>query len=429
MSPVLVLVVAQALTGLILLFVLIAVSYEIYALYLHPLRIYPGPKLSAISRIPYWIACLKGDQVRWLYKLHRDHGPVVRFGPNDLSYAEGRAWRDICFVSKSKKENGKHVELHAPPINGVPNLIAQSDATHHAVVRRPLFQKYADLMLAIGHKATEVDMAKLLNFTSFDFMAEFTFGESLHLVLSLIQMIEIYPLVRNIFHLLEPKAITRMRTDHSNHTVTQKQDLWNLVLESEALPLDEMHINAELFVSAGTESIASVLTGLTYHLFSNSDKLQALTDEVRGRFKSSLREGSRVYLPIPSRIPRVNPEGGNVVLGKWLPAGTYVSVHQYSTYRSPENFRHPNNFAPERWLGGPTYKDDNRDAHQPFSVGPRICLGMNMAWHEMRLPLAKLLYEFDIEPNVGPEWIDQKVYVIWDRKPLICRLKGAAPWQ
>jgi hypothetical protein len=52
---------------------------------------------------------------------------------------------------------------------------------------------------------------------------------------------------------------------------------------------------------------------------------------------------------------------------------------------------------------------------------------MNMAWHEMRLLLAKLVYNFDIESDVGPDWPDQKVYVIWDRKPLICRLKDAAP--
>lgn len=47
---------------------------------------------------------------------------------------------------------------------------------------------------------------------------------------------------------------------------------------------------------------------------------------------------------------------------------------------------------------------------------------MNVALHETRLLLAKLVYSFDIESDVGPEWMDQKVYVIWDRKPLVCRL-------
>jgi cytochrome P450 len=88
-------------------------------------------------------------------------------------------------------------------------------------------------------------------------------------------------------------------------------------------------------------------------------------------------------------------------------------------------FRNPNEFIPERWLGDSDYKEDVREAHQPFSVGPRNCLGMNMAWHEMRLLLAKLIFNFDISSDVGDDWADQHVYVIWHRKLLICQLRDA----
>ncbi|RWA05591.1 hypothetical protein EKO27_g9508 [Xylaria grammica] len=149
---------------LVTLFILLAASYPIYySLYLHPLRTYPGPKLSAITRMPYWIACLKGDQVRWLAKLHSQYGPVVRFGPDDLSYTDAQAWRDICLVPKGKKENLKEVGFHPPSANGVPNIVCQNDLAHHARLRRallpafseralkaqePLLQKYADLAIA-----------------------------------------------------------------------------------------------------------------------------------------------------------------------------------------------------------------------------------------------------------------------------------------
>ena len=88
-------------------------------------------------------------------------------------------------------------------------------------------------------------------------------------------------------------------------------------------------------------------------------------------------------------------------------------------------FRNAAVFVPERWLGDTEYAADKRDAHQPFSVGPRNCLGMNLAWHEMRLLLAKLLFHFDIESDVGPEWPNQDVYVFWHRKALVCHLKPA----
>lgn len=38
-------------------------------------------------------------------------------------------------------------------------------------------------------------------------------------------------------------------------------------------------------------------------------------------------------------------------------------------------FKDPLEFVPERWLGDERYADDQRAAMQPFSVGPRDCVG------------------------------------------------------
>jgi cytochrome P450 len=125
---------------------------------------------------------------------HRIYGPTIRFGPDDISYTEAQAWRDICQVPKGKKENGKEIRFHGPSANGVSHLVTEPDAIRHAAVRRvfspafsekalrkqePLFQKYADLMVASGRKNRTVNMTELFDFTTFDIMAEFTFGESL----------------------------------------------------------------------------------------------------------------------------------------------------------------------------------------------------------------------------------------------------------
>ncbi|GAP91231.1 putative cytochrome p450 monooxygenase [Rosellinia necatrix] len=389
-------IISKVLVGLIIVYL---VSYPIYALYFHPLSSYPGGILERLSRIPYWIACLKGNQANWMLSQHRRYGATVRFAPNDISYTEAQAWRDINLVPKNKKENGKEIRFHAPSANGTPNLITEPSPVRHAIVRRvfspafsekalkkqePLFQHYANLMVSRGRQKSIVNMTELLNWTTFDIMAEFAFGESLGLlengaysdwvatvfntliVLPAIQMIEFYPFSRNLFRLLEPKSVAKMRLDHFNHTVTRvdkrlknkshKPDLWNLVEESGVLTTGEIYTNAELFMTAGTETTASLLTGTLYYLFKNPNKMKTLTDEIRGRFTSNkditfealcqldylnacLREGLRVYPSIPSAIPREIPEGGNIIMGKWLPAGTRVSVHQTATYRSPTNFR------------------------------------------------------------------------------------------
>jgi hypothetical protein len=47
-----------------------------------------------------------------------------------------------------------------------------------------------------------------------------------------------------------------------------------------------------------------------------------------------------------------------------------------------------------------------------------------MAYHELRLIMAKVLYAFDFE--LAPEcenWKDQNTFILWQKKPLICKLK------
>ena len=49
-----------------------------------------------------------------------------------------------------------------------------------------------------------------------------------------------------------------------------------------------------------------------------------------------------------------------------------------------------------------------------------------MAYHEMRLLLAKLIYNFDFElceESYG--WKEQNVYILWEKNPLLCRLRPA----
>lgn len=48
----------------------------------------------------------------------------------------------------------------------------------------------------------------------------------------------------------------------------------------------------------------------------------------------------------------------------------------------------------------------------------------DLAWHEMRLLLATTILHFDIELcEESEEWADQKVYILWEKKPLMCRLR------
>lgn len=55
---------------------------------------------------------------------------------------------------------------------------------------------------------------------------------------------------------------------------------------------------------------------------------------------------------------------------------TGISLPHWSAYQCEQNWRDPQSFVPERWLGTDSrYANDKRDVLQPFSVGPRNCIG------------------------------------------------------
>jgi cytochrome P450 len=73
------------------------------------------------------------------------------------------------------------------------------------------------------------------------------------------------------------------------------------------------------------------------------------------------------------------------------------------------------------------FVNDNWAAFQPWSVGVRNCIGRNLAYAELRLILAKVLWHYDIELDIEKtgEFLDQKIWSIWAKKELYVKMKTA----
>lgn len=88
------------------------------------------------------------------------------------------------------------------------------------------------------------------------------------------------------------------------------------------------------------------------------------------------------------------------------------------------NFHDPLAYHPERFLSDrpAVFDQDRREAMQPFSTGPRNCVGKNLAIAEMRQILARILFSFDLElVHHYVDWIHadhQKSYFLWDKPPM-----------
>ena len=99
-------------------------------------------------------------------------------------------------------------------------------------------------------------------------------------------------------------------------------------------------------------------------------------------------------------------------------------MHQYSTYHSEDNFHRAHEFRPERWLPDTSgFATDKKAALNPFLLGPRNCIGQLLAYSELRVVLARILWNFDM--NLGEEsegWHKQKSFNLWVKKPLWVRL-------
>lgn len=175
---------------------------------------------------------------------------------------------------------------------------------------------------------------------------------------------------------------------------TQRPDFMTHILahngeKGATLSRAEIDSNANLILVAGSETTATLLSGVTYCLLTNSDKLEKLKQEVRGRWEdysditlaevnkapyllAVLNEALRYFPPVPAGFERRVGKGGEFVSGYYLPEGTAVSVSQYAAYHSESNFKNAKAYVPERWLdNAPEYANDKKSILQPFSFGPR----------------------------------------------------------
>lgn len=87
------------------------VGIAIYNIYFHPLSRFPGPLVCKVSRIPHWVAFLGGHQATYIKKLHDKYGDVLRICPDELSYTDAQAWKDIYGLQKGRPENYKSAHL------------------------------------------------------------------------------------------------------------------------------------------------------------------------------------------------------------------------------------------------------------------------------------------------------------------------------
>ncbi|KAM5343381.1 hypothetical protein ACJ41O_011918 [Fusarium nematophilum] len=480
------LLIPEALFSFLLLTLSIRIIYNIW---FHPLRAYPGPKLWAATHLIWTYHRITGQLVWKSIDLHKRYGNVVRVAPDHLSYTTETAWKTIYGLRAVEMEKNCQAGFSRP---GGAHAILSADKANHSRLRRVLapalseksikehdgkIVQYVSLLvdklrLQCGKS---LDLNKYFEMTTLDLISDLICsqpegalergngGRWLEILTHSIQgqvlsqALESYGLIQWRDYLL-PKAkakapfqnfqVINSKFEARLATDTNAKDFLSYMLRDEkAMSPTEMRLNSATIIGAGTGTTATWLSTSIYSLVTNPEVYQLLKKEIRGAFDTdeeitseaasalpylaaAMQESLRIHCPSPSSAGRIVPDGGAVIDGRPVPAGSTVGVHQHAAYHSPENFYRPDDFLPERWLPesrkeSSPFAGDRLDVFHPFSYGPRTCLGIKLTTAETRLILAKLVWHFDIEllPE-SQDWRDsQKGTVAWHRIPLRCKLE------
>ena len=113
-----------------------------------------------------------------------------------------------------------------------------------------------------------------------------------------------------------------------------------------------------------------------------------------------IQESLRLYSPVPvlSREALKDIKFGNIS----VPQGAIVWTFIPTQHTDPEIWgRDSYKFNPERFANGITGACKLPHLYMPFGVGPRVCLGQNLALVELKILIALIVsnFSFCLSPN------------------------------
>ena len=172
--------------------------------------------------------------------------------------------------------------------------------------------------------------------------------------------------------------------------------------------------NAMTMMLAGEDTTAYTLAWAVHHLCDTPDaaaRLRAESDALRTADAAPddietanrlvyagavANEAMRLRPVAPTLLVEANHD---VVIGDVaVPKGTWIALHTRPPALDARHFGDPLAFRPERWLDATaTGGAHEPSVNIPFGSGPRICPGRTLALLEMKLVLAMLFGDFDVE--------------------------------
>ncbi|KAK0139635.1 Cytochrome P450 2U1 [Merluccius polli] len=175
------------------------------------------------------------------------------------------------------------------------------------------------------------------------------------------------------------------------------------------------YIIGDLFIAGTDTSTNSILWMLLYMVLNPDvqEKVQAEMDQVVGRERlpsmkdrgslpfteATIMEVERLTVAVPLGIPHMASKTAEF-RGFTIPKGTVVIPNLWSVHRDPTVWEEPDTFNPGRFLDKEG-KLLRTESFMPFGIGPRICMGEQLAKMEMFLMFTNLMQAFQFSLPIG----------------------------
>ncbi|CAI7633250.1 unnamed protein product [Penicillium pancosmium] len=419
-----------------------------------PLTKIPGPWYTRFTSL--WIKYQEfmANRRESVHRLHQQYGPVVRLGPNEVSFTSLDAIKEIyasggsgydktefytlfkqfkiktMFSTLPKDEHSKRKRLFAEryamtnvmkakPLAAIHEramtFVAQcAEAGKASVDVYVLLHCYA--VDCVTHFMFSPGGLKSLNLKKdFEIMQELTYHQSLQKSLLAYYLPGLEPYFPKILHPRSAPKANQYVLDMTDQVELDGHSLLEKLKRKES-NLEPMQAAAECkdHMAAGIDTTGDGLCFLMWELS------QPQNMEFQRRLQQELKEApaeapldSLVYLdavikealrcspPIPMSLPRYVPVGGRVIDGYYIPAHAIVSCQPYTVHRSDDKvFPEPDRFYPDRWLEMKGSVERNRNFFA-FAVGGRGCTGKNLALVEMKTLLKEVYSRF--ETTIAPD--------------------------
>ena len=255
------------------------------------------------------------------------------------------------------------------------------------------------------------------------------------------------------------KSIAEWRVTQGNSL--PGRDLFAALLDAKdpqtgrGLDLKDLISEAALFIVGGSDTTITANTATMFYLLHYPNTLERLQHELRTKFKDAedirmgtdlasctyllacIDESMRLANPIGSLLPRETLPGGLKVDGEWFPPGVDLGVPTYTLHHNAEYFPDPFEFRPERWLPmdkrsrisaesftAPTASEAAIDtglevaqsAFMPFGIGRTSCVGKYLAYQEISLIIARVVWQHDMRIQPGSTIGEGHSGLGWGRK-------------